>query len=243
MDTVKYTLQMTESRIDILIKRKKINNFYIKIYPDCSVSVSMPLFMNINRIYDFIDTKSKWIEKNIKKFQTAKKSDYKEKISNGGTVTILDSRYMVFIYSGKENKVIKDGFSIYIYSKKYQDLKYVKKQYDEYLKETSREYFEKVIDKYYPIFASYNISRPLLKVKKMKSKWGSCIPKDKIITLNSCLFKTSSDCIEYVVFHELAHLIYHGHKRNFYNFLLKHMPDYRITEKKLDSEAVKLISS
>lgn len=241
MDTAKYTLQLSDAAIDVLIKRKKIKNFYLKIYPDCRVAVSIPLFMNVNSIHSFIESKKVWIERSIHKFQNVKKTHIPENISNGGTVKILDSRYVVFLYYGNENKIIKDGYNLYIYSKKYQNIKYVKKQYEAYLKESAKEYFENVIDKYYPIFALYNIPRPSLEVKKMRSKWGSCIPAKKRITLNVCLFKSSVDCIEYVVLHELAHLLYNGHKKNFYSFLLKHMPDYRSIEKKLDSEAVKLL--
>jgi len=241
MNTITYQLQLSNSTIDVFIERKKIRNFYLKISPDSKVVVSMPLFMGMDKIYEFLHAKKVWIEKNIKKFQTIQVSSIKDDISNGGTVKILDSQYIVFIYESKENKITIDGFNIYIYSKKYQNLKYVEKQYNEYLQEIAKDYFEKVIDKYYPILSKYNISRPSLKVKKMKSKWGSCVPRANHITLNLYLFKASIDCLEYVVFHELTHLLYHGHKKNFYNFLEKHMPNYRVVEKKLDFEASKLL--
>ena len=197
----------------------------------------MPLKMDINIIYGFINSHKKWIEKSINKLKNTRETNIKDSLTDGGTVKILDSRYMVYIYESSENKIILDGFNIYIYSKKTKDSKYLQKQYNDFLKTEASIYFKKVIDKYLPIFEKYNIPVPTLKVKPLKSKWGSCMPTTAKITLNLYLYKTCAKCIDYVVLHELTHLIYSGHKKRFYNFIQKYMPDYRETEKLLDFEA------
>jgi hypothetical protein len=75
----------------------------------------------------------------------------------------------------------------------------------------------------------------------MKSKWGSCIPQTAQITLNLHLYKASDKCIEYVVFHEMTHLIHSGHKKRFYNFMQKYIPNYKQIEKELDYQASLLL--
>lgn len=236
-----YILQLSNSTIKILIERKKIKNYYLKILPDSSVTVSVPLFMDIDKICDFINTKKKWIEKTVNKFNAVKILSVKDNISDGGTVKILDAQRIIFIYESKENKITLDGFNLYIYSVKFRNSEYVEKQYNDYLKKSSTEYFESVMDKYYPVFAGYGVIKPKLKVKFMKSKWGSCMPASGRITLNVHLFKASAECVEYVIFHELTHLLYPDHKKNFYDFMKKHIPQYKVIEKRLDSEAVKLL--
>ena len=75
----------------------------------------------------------------------------------------------------------------------------------------------------------------------MRSKWGSCVPQTAQITLNLYLYKASDKCIEYVIFHEMTHLVHSGHKKRFYNFLQKYMPSYKEVEKELDYQASQLL--
>ena len=237
-----YKLPLSDNKvIDIFIERKKIKNYYIKINPDLTVTVSIPLFIDINLIYNFINSHKKWIEKNLDKFKTAKETNIKDNIVNGGTVKILDSQYIVYIYSSDKNNIVIDGFNIYIYSKNSTDSNYILKQYNNFLKEQAAKYFQTKIDKFFPIFSKYGINKPTLKIKIMRSKWGSCIPMLSQITLNLYLYKASDKCVEYVVFHEMTHLIHRGHKKRFYAFLQKYMPNFQETEKELDYQASQLL--
>lgn len=244
MEEIIYNLQLSDNKfVPVHIERKKIKNYYIKISPDLNIVVPMPLNMNIETIYKFLNSNKtkKWIEKNINKFQKANEENIKDDLINGGTVKILDSQYIVYIYESLNDKIILDGFNIYIYSKNSKDKKYLQNQYNEFLKTEAKIYFQKIINKFLPIFKKYNISQPTLKIKPLKSKWGSCKTTTAEITLNLFLYKASPDCINYVVLHELTHLIHSGHKKRFYNFLQKYMPNYQEIEKKLDIEAGQLL--
>ena len=236
-----YKLQLSNKVVDVFIERKKIRNYYIKINPDLTITVPIPLSIDINLVYSFINNHKNWIEKNLNKFEKAQETNIKDTIINGGTVKILDSQYIVYVYNAKQDNIIIDGFNIYIYSKKSNDSIYLTKQYNEYLKSQAKEYFQNKIDKFLPIFKKYNIKSPTLKVKMMKSKWGSCVPQTSQITLNLYLYKASDKCIEYVIFHEMTHLVHSGHKKRFYNFLQKYMPSYKEVEKELDYQASQLL--
>jgi len=220
--------------IDVVIDKKRIRNIYLKILPDTTVTVSAPLKTDIVEIYKFLNSHKKWIEKNILKFKDNERTT--DTIANGGIVTLLGTKYIIFVYESKLDKVTKDGFSICIYSTNHNNSDYVKKQYEKYFYDCALEYFKNLVDKYYPIFQKYNIQKPVLKVKILKSKWGSCVPKDKKITLNLLLYKTMPQCVEYVVLHELTHLLFLGHTKQFYNFISETMPEYKKFEKMLDYE-------
>ena len=70
-----------------------------------------------------------------------------------------------------------------------------------------------------------------LKIKKMRSRWGSCNYIKKSITLNLELIKQKESFIEYVVLHEIAHLAHPNHGKGFHAFLKNHMPDYKLRRK------------
>ena len=238
MEETIYNLLLTDNKtVPVHIQRKPIRNYYIKISPDLNIIVSMPLKMDMEIIFKFLNSHKKWIEKNITKFQKAKEENIKDNLVNGGTVKILDSQYIVYIYDSIKDKVVLDGFNIYIYSKKSKDMNYLQKQYNNFLKSEAKIYFQKIINKFLPIFQKYDVPVPAIKIKPMKSKWGSCKPITAEITLNLHLYKVSDECINYVILHELTHLIHPGHKKRFYNFLQKYMPNYQEIEKQLDIEA------
>ena len=74
-------------------------------------------------------------------------------------------------------------------------------------------------------------------VRKMKTRWGSCTPLTRSIRLNSELGRKSPECLEYVVVHELAHLIERSHNARFKAILDRFMPDWREIEGLLNPRA------
>lgn len=72
-----------------------------------------------------------------------------------------------------------------------------------------------------------------LKIRKMRTRWGVCNTKNKIITLNSELLKKDISLIDYVIIHEMAHFYEGNHSKNFWNIVEKAIPDYKERRKKL----------
>lgn len=73
-----------------------------------------------------------------------------------------------------------------------------------------------------------------LKFRRMKRRWGSCSSK-KIITLNIYLYLTNKELIDYVIIHELAHLIHMNHSKQFHSFVKSYSPNAKILNKKLNN--------
>ncbi|GAA7266587.1 hypothetical protein HpCK38_19640 [Helicobacter pylori] len=95
----------------------------------------------------------------------------------------------------------------------------------------ARQYFREALDKYSTLLGFEKIQT--LRIKEMKTRWGSCNPTKAYINLNLALIQKNKRAIEYVVLHELAHLKYPHHNKDFYHFVMLYMPDWRERKLKL----------
>ena len=106
-------------------------------------------------------------------------------------------------------------------------------------RQTAETVYQEEVDRFYDaVIRKYGIDKPVITIRKMKTLCGSCTPSKNKITLNEYLLKANIRCIQYVVLHELTHLLYPNHNSNFYNFLTIHMPDWKERKKQLDTEVV-----
>ena len=94
--------------------------------------------------------------------------------------------------------------------------------------------FTEILDEVYPAFIPYGIARPKVRIRTMKSCWGSCLVNKGIITLNRKLLMKPKECIEYVVVHELCHFIHPNHSKQFYSFMEQFMPDWKERKARLN---------
>lgn len=88
-------------------------------------------------------------------------------------------------------------------------------------------------------FEQFHIPFPVLRFRKMVSRYGSCNVATGVVTLNKALADMPEECAEYVAAHELAHLVEANHSRAFYEVLNQVMPDHRIREKRLKEYALR----
>lgn len=94
--------------------------------------------------------------------------------------------------------------------------------------------FTEILDEVYPAFIPYGIARPKVRIRTMKSCWGSCLVNKGIITLNRKLLMKPRECIEYVVVHELCHFVHPNHSKQFYGFMEQFMPDWKERKRRLN---------
>ena len=88
--------------------------------------------------------------------------------------------------------------------------------------------FEQVCKTWYPLLRNnYEIPYPVIQVRKMKSKWGTCYTTKEKIILNRALLSAPLKAIEYVVVHELAHFVHANHSPAFYKVIEEIMPDWK----------------
>lgn len=115
--------------------------------------------------------------------------------------------------------------------------KYKNKEQKENIKYRTEEELKNLIialcEKAYPYYEKYGIKYPVIKFRKMKTRWGSCHTVKGILTFNTQLIHAPMECIEYVVWHEFTHFLQANHSQNFYQELEKVYPHWHTSRKKL----------
>lgn len=102
-------------------------------------------------------------------------------------------------------------------------------------KEQAAQLLPLAFEKAWELFEQDGFPKPALRLRKMKSRWGSCIPSKGIITLNTALVGAESDCQIAVAAHELCHMLHPNHSKAFYAELCRHYPSYMHCQEKLKS--------
>lgn len=243
MDNLNLYLGLINGTIDVTIMRKNIKNVHLKVYRNLRVNLSVPESVPDNWIIDFLQKKSSWINDKISKYKLSNGSNTMEYIKNGTTVQLLGKDMRIYIKNAEYNSVDVDEKKIVLYCKDIENDRIVTNSFWKWWhKEAARVYQIELNTLYERVIKKYNKEKPSLYVRKMKTLWGSCTPKKNKITLNEYLLKANIRCIQYVVLHELAHLLYPNHSKQFYDFLTIQMPDWKIRKDQLDSEVVQGLS-
>ncbi len=109
----------------------------------------------------------------------------------------------------------------------------MKKLLESWYRLKAQNIFENVLEDVLPRFRKYKIQQPILQLRKMNKRWVSCTPGGKII-LNPELVKAPNASIEYVIVHELIHLVHHNHTKAFFNLQSRTMPDWKKWKDRLE---------
>ena len=218
---------MQKNNIVIICKDVKHTN--LKVRPNKEVILTVPLNMTDKEIDHILKKREGWIDKQIELFRKNEKL-FKELVS-GENFVYLGRNYRLKIIESKEEKakLSRGYFEVYVKDKNNYSKK--EKLINEWYKAKAKEHFYQSIEKYAPIV---KVKINNIRIRQMKTRWGSCNPKKSYINLNLELIKKPKVAIEYVVFHELVHLVHHNHDKKFYNYLSLHMPDWKKRKCKLE---------
>ncbi|MFC1898375.1 M48 family metallopeptidase [Candidatus Cloacimonadota bacterium] len=234
METIEIDYGGTNFSIEII--RKQIKNVYLKVYPDGTIKISANYEVSYDFLKNYIVEKRYWIYKKLRAFQDFSIEVSTKSYVSGEAVRYLGKQYRLKIFEDKMDNVKWFRGYIHIYTKKVDNTKYKQKLYEEWLRKKAHQITIEIINDELNKLSRFNIHRPEITLRKMKSRWGSYIPKNNSVTLNTELIKTPKQCIEYVIVHELLHLIFPNHSKDFYNLLAIKMPDWKQRKKILDEE-------
>ena len=212
------------------IKFSERKTLVIKVYPSGSVEILSPINATIEAVEQRIQKRAPWILRQQKYFKELGVHSPEKRYISGESHYYLGRQYLLRVEEGKPNSVRYKGrcFEI-ICTPKSKAKELMKEWYRIHAKDKFVEYAEPIIAR----FAKYGVAPTSLYIQEMKNRWGSCTPKGKII-LNTQLIKAPRPCIEYVITHELCHLLHPDHTKAFWELLQKEMPDWERWKNKLE---------
>lgn len=227
-----FYVEYGEQQIFFDLEFRERKTVAIEVNPDATVVVKAPLGTSIEAVRAVVEKRSRWIVKNQAYFEQFLPQTPPREYVIGETHLYLGRKYQLkFVVQEKEEVKIIGGHLV-VYGRE-QSSAYIKAALGAWYYKRALKKLDEAYKQVYPLFKSYGISQPSVKLMRMKNRWGSCTVTD-IIRLNPELIKVSMKCIEYVLIHELCHLIEKNHSKRFYELMSVIMPDWQRWKLKLE---------
>lgn len=227
-----FRIKFGSSNIEYHVTFENRKTLGIKVYPDCTVIVTAPKGSDMTKVAAIIRQRAPWILKQLNEFLSYHPLTPPRNYLNGETHLYLGRQYR--LRSDRLGTAVKLGRGKIIVGTKNRS---AKASLNKWYRERALEYFGAVLQQQVPRFNAYKIKMPTLKVRAMRTRWGSCTP-DGCIMLNPELVKAPKICIEYVIIHELCHLVHHNHTKKFYALQRRMMPDWERAKVRLEKALV-----
>ena len=198
--------------VEIIYKNNK--NMYLRIKDDLKIVVTAPLKISEKKIQKFVESNIDYISKVIiqKEEVLAKKKDKFQYLGKLYDICYINERK---IFLEDEKALIGKNVNI-----------------DNWYKKNAIEVFENYYNSCFQNFKEAKY-KPILKIRKMKGKWGVCNITNKTITLNLELIKLNPKYLIYVIYHELCHLKHPNHSKDFWALVEKYVPNYKQIKKEM----------
>ncbi|MGM9917261.1 SprT-like domain-containing protein [Anaerotignum sp.] len=229
-----HNIQYEGIEIEYELTRKNVKYINLRVNKYGKVVVSAGKNVPFEVIDEFVQSKAFWIITHLAEIEKIKNGLPDGSLYDGKIVYYLGKPYRLVLERG-ESRVFMDGDTICLYAPKMID-DVLKEAYLSWLKTRAEEKFEEIMDRIYPMVKEYHITRPEIKIRNMKSIWGSCTTTGKTIRLNLQLMKAEEACIEQVILHELLHFRYPNHGKSFYDLMDQLMPDWKERKEKLETK-------
>ncbi|MGQ1943925.1 M48 family metallopeptidase [Ornithobacterium rhinotracheale] len=204
----------------------------ITVNPDLSVNIKAPLNSKKEDVFKIVEKRAPWILEQKRFFLSFEPRRTEYLYKSGETHYYLGRQYLLKIVEGKAEDVFYKGRYLLIETNDKSPLN-VKKLLDRWYRDRAKIKFAEIAEPLIQQFKKYEVEPNNLYIQNMKFRWGSCSAKGNII-LNPELIKAPKPCIEYVIIHELCHLIHQNHSKAFFQLQSREMPDWEKWKGKLE---------
>lgn len=217
---------------------KKRKTIKISISPPNIVNVSAPAGISHKRLVEIVETKAKWIENKLESVNKYQFIETERKFEEGEGFMYLGKTYPLHIlyddnvrkphvelYYGKFNMTVCENDNIKI-----------KNEMEQWYRLKAYEYIICRI-KYYQKF--FDKKPRKVKVKEQKRIWGSCTYRDDLYFNWRCIM-AEADSVDYIIVHEMCHMKYKNHSKEYWNFVSSILPDYKVRKEWLKINGSKM---
>ena len=216
--------------------RTKTKRLTISVCPNLAVEVRAPKGKSLAQIQARVTRRAAWIARQLQHFRQAPPAIPKRRYISGETHVFLGRQYRLKLHTADSNAVKLIGRYLHVFTPTPGHTYRVRDLIEDWYRGHAERLIHRRAQLCYEHMKRLGIPSPTLRLKKMHKRWGSCTRTTSII-LNSELIKVPSQCIDYVIVHELCHLRVHGHNEKFFRLLTTCMPDWQRRKRRLDSFA------
>lgn len=220
--------------LEIELEKKKIKNMYLKILPpDGRIHISAPMGMSNERIQNFVMEKMDWIKEKQKRMKSKSNSLNKQDIQyTDGDLVYFDGRvYTLSLEEGRKTGITPKESKLLMHVRKNSTMEQRKKILNLWYKEVLTAKIDSLILKWEAVIG---VKSDGFVIRDMKTRWGSCNIRTRRLSFSLQLAQKSMPCVEYVVVHELVHLLEGSHNHIFKAYMDKFLPDWRSIKKELN---------
>ena len=216
------------------VVRSRRRTLGIEVHPDARLELRAPLEAATGKLDAMVLRKARWIVRQQDFFRGFLPAAPAKEYVSGETHRYLGRQYRLKVHAATDREEVKlIGGRIHIRARHPKDADRVRSLLAAWYRVHAERRFKAAVDKAIPLFRKYKVNRPRVRIQQLKKRWGSCSPKG-IILLNPELMKAPGPCIDYVVVHELCHLVHPDHSKRFYDLLGRAMPDWEKWKMRLE---------
>lgn len=219
--------------IPLKIVTSKRKTFSIAVFPNLDVVVKAPLRVNINSLLGKVENKAGWILKQQEKFKNHPAKSAPKKYQQGEVFSFLGKQYRLKLAKSAHPRVELNGEDLLVSAKSISPTS-VKTMLNFWYHDQANTLFSQRLEEISEQLEFLRLPKySKLIVKKMRRRWGSCA-RDRVITLNPELIAAPSECVDYVIIHELCHLRELNHSPAYYRILSQALPDWKRLKSQLN---------
>ena len=224
------SIQFGSKEISFGLEYSNRKSLGITVTSDMEVLVKAPIGAPIDLIKEKLRRKASWIIKQKSFFLVFHPKTAPRQFIGGETHLYLGRQYCLKINVSEAESVKLKGRFLEVNTS---DNSKIKPLVTDWYLENARVKLSNIAKPLIQKFQKHKVAPASIVLREMPTRWGSCTPKGKII-LNPELIKAPRGCIEYVIIHELCHLVHHDHTRKFIDLQTKEMPDWEKWKSKLE---------
>ena len=219
-----YSIEVRGTAVDVV--RKNIKNLYIRVYPpNGRVRVAAPLRLDNDAVRMAVISRLGWIRRQRAKFQQQERQSRREFVT-GESHFFEGGRYRLDVTERDGPPAVRllNNSTLAMCVRPGADRDIREAVLDRWYRRHLRDRLPVLVAKWEP---EMGVRVNEVRIRKMKTRWGTCNPVARRIWLNLELAKKPSSCLEYVVVHEMAHLIERRHNDRFWKLMDRFMPSWR----------------
>ncbi|MCD4794907.1 MAG: M48 family metallopeptidase [Bacteroidales bacterium] len=219
-------------KIIIDVEQKDIKNIHLSVYPPVGkVKISAPHRMDLDTIRVFAISKLSWIKKQQEHLRNQNRETPREYLTRETHYFRGESYLMKIIEQDSSPKVVLKHKEIELYIRPNTNTEKKKQVLDDWYRAELKKIIPEMIKKWEKVIG---VKTNDFGIKKMRTKWGSCNIEAKRIWLNLELARKPVECLEYIIVHELVHLLERTHNDTFIKYMDKFMPKWRFHREELN---------